>query len=363
MSSNKKNRKIAVTADLHLREEEDYSNRYDTFIKILDSLKEKGIDKLIVAGDVFDKDYSNYRKFEEICSNEKYRNINFHIIPGNHDPELKDDFFTADNISVYSKTQLVSLDEEFDFLFVPYLAESVMGDEAVKNKPKDTNKKWVLVGHGDYIEGKKIPNPYEEGVYMPLTKADTSRLQFSFVFLGHIHKPTKKENLYYPGSPYPLHRNEEGLRRIVVFDPEKEKVEELNIETDVVYYNEKITLLPFTGKQEEGYIKQELDKVINNWSLSGEDLSKVELNLLCSGYITTSKNDVKKVIKTHLQDKVQEVTTDLSAVSITTIEPEKEEVLLEINKKINKLSGDEEEIDEDYKKEVLKHALKTIYER
>ena len=46
-----------------------------------------------------------------------------------------------------------------------------MGEVIGEHSQNLTAKKWVLIAHGDRTGGLKIPNPYEEGIYMSLTEA------------------------------------------------------------------------------------------------------------------------------------------------------------------------------------------------
>ena len=95
--------KIAITADCHLTTIEDHPERYQAFENILDQLVKRNIEVLIVAGDLFDKGMTNYADFEGICRKKKYQTIQIRVLPGNHDPNLKEGNFTAPNINVISE--------------------------------------------------------------------------------------------------------------------------------------------------------------------------------------------------------------------------------------------------------------------
>ena len=88
--------KIAVTADVHLNEK--HNERFDAFKNIVNQVKNKKIKYLIVAGDLFDQDDTNYSYFDEYCK--KNKEIDFLIIPGNHDLNLTQSHFTVTNITV-----------------------------------------------------------------------------------------------------------------------------------------------------------------------------------------------------------------------------------------------------------------------
>ena len=90
--------KIAITGDVHLTTREGHPERWGTFENILKWNAEKRIHKLIIPGDLFHKDYRNYAEFNELTS--EYSNIEFHIIPGNHDPSISQKVLTGSNVHV-----------------------------------------------------------------------------------------------------------------------------------------------------------------------------------------------------------------------------------------------------------------------
>ncbi len=356
--------KIAITADIHLSKNEKHSERYNALLKLLNYLVSNNINHLIIAGDLFDKGETNYKEFENICKQKEYQSIFFYIIPGNHDLNLTSKLFTSKNIKIIDKPQALLLeDNDFHFLFLPYREKITMGEEIVKYLSDVKDKKWALVGHGDYIEGQRIPNPHEEGVYMPLTRSDIYKFNPSFVFLGHIHKPINIENFYYPGSPHPLHRNETGLRRFLVFDTVKEKVESINIDSDVIYYNEKLILLPFLGvAQTENYIKEYTNNILSSYNLKEEEQKKIKLTIDVFGYIKEDKKAIEEVIKTLLEKKINKADINMQEVGVVQDVEEKSEVAHEALKKIENIEGDNK-VSSVLKETITKHILEIIYSK
>jgi len=84
---------------LHLKSQNETPERYEVLNKIIDYLKSQDIKDLIIAGDLFDKEFHNYSDFENICRNNT--TINFYIIRGNHDADLKSSSFSSPNIKVF----------------------------------------------------------------------------------------------------------------------------------------------------------------------------------------------------------------------------------------------------------------------
>ncbi len=354
--------KIAVTADIHLSKDERHKERYSALLRLLDYLASNNINHLIIAGDLFDKGETNYKEFEEICQQKEYKNILFYIIPGNHDLNLTSKLFNAKNIKVIQEPQTLSMgNKDLQLLFLPYKEKTTMGEEVVKSFPFILNKKWVLIGHGDYIEGQRSPNPYEEGVYMPLTRSDIYKFSPLYVFLGHIHKPINIENFYYPGSPHPLHRNETGKRRFLVLDIEKEKVESINIDSDVIYYNEKMTLLPFLDvAQTEKYIKEYINNTLSSYNLKKDQEKSIKLTLDVFGYTTEDKKEIELLIENLLKERIKEVNINMQEVGVVQDVVERSEVTHSALQKLQKIE-EEDDLDESLKQNITKHILQTIY--
>ncbi len=267
---------IAITADVHLPAGENHPERYNALVNILDSLVKNDIQKLVIAGDLFDKDCSGYSRFEEVCR--QYPQIGIHIIPGNHDPDISRSVIVGENIRIYDSPAL----EEFDglsFVFIPYLETSGIGECLEEINPE---KRWVLVGHGDYFGGRKQRNPYEKGTYMPLYRKDIEKFSPWKVFLGHIHKPMNIDNLYYPGSPCGIDINETGRRRYIVFNTATGHTSSEIVRTDVIYLQEKFLVIPDENEVER--LRNDAEKRIVAWGLDEEDRGRARIRIKATGY-------------------------------------------------------------------------------
>ena len=212
--------KIAITADLHLTTQDKHPERFQAFSDILQQCRDSGIETLIIAGDLFDENVSNFSDFELVYREHASDKLTIYIIPGNHDHRLVDSAIALDNVRVITETTLIDLDQELPFLFVPYIDEVTMGEEIAKQKDQLKPERWILIGHGDWGSGIRPPDPYEKGVYMPLAGSDISVYRPMKAFLGHIHLPFDSDVVHYVGSPCPLNIGETGRRRFIVFDTE-----------------------------------------------------------------------------------------------------------------------------------------------
>ena len=271
--------KIAITADIHLKNKAEQPERYNALESILGRIKTENIETLIVAGDLFDKNFRNYAEFERLCK--KYPQIQLHIIPGNHDAEISEKNIVSSNVHIYNLPTLVEIGSN-TFLFVPYKEKTKMYEQIVNLKEEIEGKEWTLIGHGDYYCGAKELNPFEPGTYMPLSRENVAALAPKTVFLGHIHKPANWHNVYYCGSPCGLDISEVGKRRFLVFDSMDGSIIPIAVKTDVLYFEESFVIVPLDN--EVPLLKQEIANRIKSWNLDPADKSKAVLRIEAVGY-------------------------------------------------------------------------------
>jgi DNA repair exonuclease SbcCD nuclease subunit len=272
--------KIAVTADVHLRTRDSHPERYNALEDVFEQTVEAGVEHLIIAGDLFDKDFQNYSEFESLCR--EHCALQLHIIPGNHDPSISAKSITGDNIHIYTIPTVVEFDS-VPFLFIPYEEGAKMGEKIAEMEHDIDEKQWVLVGLGDFYGGVKEPNPLEPGTYMPLSRSDIGRFKPASVFLGHIHKPhDPSDRVTYVGSPCGLDISEDGRRTFVVYDTAEGTFERHVIETDVLYFSESFLVLP--RDSEVTLLKQEIEIRIEEWDIAPSDHQKIQVRVRASGY-------------------------------------------------------------------------------
>ena len=272
--------KIAVTADAHLRAGAGYPERYNALENVFAQTVAAGIETLIIAGDLFDKDFQNYSEFESLCRD--HLKVKVHIIPGNHDPSISKKSITGENVHIYTEPEILEFDS-LTFLFVPYTEKAKMGEKIAQLEHENDGKEWVLVGHGDFYGGVKELNPLEPGTYMPLSRKDLGRFKPRTVFLGHIHKPhSPHDHVHYVGSPCGLDISETGHRRFLVYDTTDGSIEPRAIETDVLYFTETFLVLP--REDEVPLLEQEIAKRIESWNIDASDHSKVQVRVEANGY-------------------------------------------------------------------------------
>lgn len=330
--------KIAITADVHLKTKEETSERYSALENILYQLKALGVNNLFIAGDLFDKDLTNYTDFERLCKN--YPQIKLNIICGNHDYGISSRFFTASNVEIIESTQLREIDG-LTIVLIPYVSIKSI-DEVLSEFFQSQNipERWILIAHGDYITGNRELNSYEPGIYMPLTTKSIIRYNPLKVFLGHIHKPSKFGRVFYPGSPCGLDITETGKRSFILYDTKLDSVEEVFVSTEKIYFDESIIMLPF--EDETLFLRRKFDEIIKNWGVSKDELNKVVLRLSLRGYTY----DLKKTESTLLRitsllgiNLYNKDGLDLSGIkTLNELEEDRIYLLKRIQKKIENLN-------------------------
>lgn len=283
--------KIAITADVHLRSQEETPERYNALTNILSQCDSQGIEVLIVAGDLFDKEYQNYSEFEALCAESP--NVQLHIIPGNHDPGLRPENIVSVNVTIYVEPTPVLWDST-TFLFVPYIAGKTMGQQIAEAGEHLMPDQWILVGHGDYLPGTLVPNPHEPGIYMPLTRATIDQTSPRAVLLGHIHAAYSAEQVHYAGSPCGIDLSETGRRRFLLYDTATGIVTHNTVDTDRLYFDEEFTLVPMDD--EIVRLEEAIEVRIASWDLQESEYEKVRLRVRANGYVK-DRNAATEILK------------------------------------------------------------------
>jgi len=347
--------KIAITADVHLKTKSESPERWNALSDILDKMLSENINTIIIAGDLFNEESQNYSDFDKFCNKKEYtdNNIRFLIIPGNHDPSISQQYFTSRNIKVFSKPEIIKFDDSpASFFFIPYLPTRSMG-EIIAEYSKNLTGAWVLIGHGDYATGLHNPNPYEPGIYMPITRNDIEYYNPFKVILGHIHKKNNIGKVYYPGSPCGLDINETGKRSFIILNTETMEITDITIDTDYIFFNETLIALPTTSEFE--YMEEKTQKMIKSWNLTKNEIPKARIRLKIRGY-TSDRNKISEVIKKALKDYsfYDNEQPDLTGLSVFN-DPERITIIENLKDEIEKLKWDD---DITSKEDIMEKALK-----
>jgi len=204
--------KIAIITDQHFGARNDsihFLDYYEKFYKntFFPTLDNNGINTVLILGDTFDRrKYVNFYSlkrtkdmfFDELAK----RNIQVHMLAGNHDTYFKNtnevnsiDLLLKEytNIKVIDKPTTIWLDnEKYPICMMPWICPENHDDSMFVLSDTDAN---ICMGHFE-IAGFAMHRgmPSHEGLDRGLFK------KFSTVFSGHYHHRSNQDNIRYLGK-------------------------------------------------------------------------------------------------------------------------------------------------------------------
>ena len=186
--------------------------------EIVEYVKKENIPYFFIAGDLYEQDYIRKSTIEYINNLFKeIENTKIFIVPGNHDPYIKNSFYKQykwnDNVHIFTN-KLEQVEAEnvdiYGYGFNDFYMKNDYENIEIKNK----NKINILLTHGSLDNGKE-----ENKEYNPLTSKKLKNLGFDYVALGHIHKKSyndyEGQRIVYPGSTISLGFDELGERGFI----------------------------------------------------------------------------------------------------------------------------------------------------
>jgi DNA repair exonuclease SbcCD nuclease subunit len=342
--------RVAVTADLHLRESN--PERLENLEVLIQQLLSREIHLLIIAGDLFDAADKSYAQFDSLA--QRLPDIRLLIVPGNHDPDLRRELFASDNIQVFARPTLKRIDQRL-FLFLPYREGSTIGEtiSALQDSEGLRSHPWILVSHGDFTAPRREENG-REGGYFPLTREDLARFKPAKVILGHIHVPNSTTGeVVYPGSPYPITSDEYGQRRVLILETKSASIDELPLTHPPVQVRAEVFLIP-DGREEE-QTRRQLESILAEQEPSGNLVVKAVIK----GY-SASRRKAQGFVEAYLSERGIPCTgIDLEPLRVN--DQENLATLAEaVRQRVERLQleyGEAEEL----RQEVLEKALAIVY--
>lgn len=351
--------KVALTADLHLTDPSRHPDRYDALKNILWQIREEEVHSLVIAGDLFDSTVRNFQAFEKICGEKDFAALDIYVIPGNHDATLRQTALALNNIQVIEKPEIRHIDSNgAPFLFLPYKDGATMGEHIEPFADQLKEFQWILVSHGDWMESYQESNPYEKGVFMPLTKQDIQRYQPQRVFLGHIHKPYISERVHYMGSPCGLDISECGLRRFLLYDTESQTFDERYVNTEHIYFDEVCIVFPM--EDEENYIQEWAQNTIQAWGLKPEHKECVQVRVRARGY-SADRQQLITILKKCFSDFhfYEDKEPDVSEVQLAS-DPERSYISYRVREALKEMEWSDG-LDQPSQDDIWLASLETIY--
>ncbi len=245
--------RILHTSDWHLGKrlfKLDRSLEHQFFLNwLIDTLKTKSIDVLLIAGDIFDTPmppHQSIQMFYDFLSRVSLEtNTDTYIIAGNHDSglllEAPSKILKNHRVKVWGKLNdpkdhweiIKKGHEEIELCSIPFFRSHELlphedGDALLSLKgylQKDKKAPQVLMLH--HLAGMYEAAGSEQVINLSgVDSIPTDILKsFDYVALGHIHKPQRiGENMYYSGSPIPLRFSETQKKSVVIATVENQKI-------------------------------------------------------------------------------------------------------------------------------------------
>jgi DNA repair exonuclease SbcCD nuclease subunit len=350
--------KVSIAADLHLTTQEQHPERFNALADILQQSVALDIEWLFLAGDTFETIGQNFTEFEAICREDRFRRINIVLLPGNHDVSVHPRMFSAENIRVITEAELFQPDPDLLPVFLlPYSEGKTMGEFIAQATGGLPANGWILIGHGDWMDGHYEPDPSEPGIYMPLTRFDIEHFQPLQVILGHIHKPMDLQRVTYIGSPCATAINELGRRRFITLDLKTGITQSHFVDTDIIYLAETFIVYPLEDEFE--YLRLQLEERIRQWNLSDSETQKAVIHIRVQGY-TSDKQKLDMVFRSALKSyTLFNDEPDLSTVLLAD-DNSRSDIATLTSQWIEELDWQESEVNPD-KQEILLAALQVIY--
>lgn len=286
------------------------------FKKVIEYIKENKIPYLFIAGDLYDHEYVRQSTIDFIndCFKQIPNTLIF-ITPGNHDPYLKNSYYTkynwSKNVRIFtSKVEKIEM-KDFDLYGYGfedfYLKESKIEEINIENKEKLN----ILITHASLDGGYD-----DQRVYNTISSSKLKQLGFDYVALGHIHKANltkENRNIIYPGSTISLGFDELGEHGMIVGNIEKGKIEVEFIKLDDKEFKE--LEIDITNINEP----EELLEKIETLELNEKDLYKIILkgnrNFEINTYKLYKQIETRNIIK--IKDKTK-IGYDLNKIANST---------------------------------------------
>ena len=246
------------------------------FKKMIDYIKDNNIEYLFISGDLYEHKYIKQSTIEYI--NKLFQEIpdtKIYIAPGNHDPFLKNSYYSkfnwSNNVKIFSNN-IEKIENEnvniYGYGFTDFYCEN----SGIENIEIDNKEKLnILVIHGA-LDSSNI----EDRQYNPIKKNMLKTKGFDYVALGHIHKldynTEENQKIVYPGSTISLGFDELGKHGMIVGEF-KEKELNLNfVPLDEKEY--KVIQLDITNMNS----KEELIEKIENVDIKENEYIEIVLN-------------------------------------------------------------------------------------
>ncbi len=231
--------KLIHTADVHLREYQDY--RWQALEEILNTAKLKQADLLTISGDLFDQDSASQQLREKVRALFSKYDLQIVILPGNHDVNsYNSGEYYGENvhtiINANEQNQKLFSFKDISIAGIPFAQitkEQLINKIQGINQSFEDNQTNILLIHGEltdlFFDSYDFGNEGDKR-YLPFSLNLFANSKIDYVLAGHFHTKfhlkkisnTRLKNggfFIYPGSPASITTRETGLRSVALIQP------------------------------------------------------------------------------------------------------------------------------------------------
>ncbi len=379
--------RLLHTSDWHLGEKlmgRDREEEHSLFLNwLLQLLKDKNIDTLIISGDIFDKsvppNYALKLYYNFLSMAKKVDNLkNIIITAGNHDMSsslnapkellkaLEIDVITdGDNL----EQEIITIERNNKISGIicatPFLREKILKNsfydidknrgevirDGIKNHYEEllkkaklitTSKPIIAMGHLT-VNGAKLTPSSERDIYVGNLEGINSSIfgDFDYIALGHFHKFQKiQDNIFYSGSPIPLSFSESEEKKVILVDFDKNEKEFISIPLF-----RRLIIVSGTLEEIEKKFGEIQNNILKSWievsikgDFTGEFINK-KVREIAKNYnidiLTVKYNQNKQETREHLYTPPEELTPiNVFKRKLNEENKENKEIFMEIFKEI-----------------------------
>lgn len=234
----------------------------ETFAAIIECAKKRNVDCLFIAGDLFHHQplQKDLKEVNDLFS--MIPHIRVVIVAGNHDPIRKNSaylsFSWSPNVLLFESEQLCSVyfrNINTEVTGFSYHTTEITDARLNQAKCKNDERIHILLGHGGDLK------------HVPINLNKLADSNFSYIALGHIHKPEilLEKRAAFCGSPEPLNSTETGEHGIFIgeINPSSKKLTSLEFLpiAKCKYISLRVNVTPTTTNTELFLkISQEIEK-------------------------------------------------------------------------------------------------------
>ena len=193
------------------------------FKKVIDFVNDKKVDFLFICGDLYEQDYVRKSTIDFINNEfEKIKNTRVILIPGNHDPFIKNSYYNNyswnENVIIVDKNIRKIECDDVD-IYAYGFDDFELENEEIYKLNLNKEKFNILLTHGDLYSASK---------YNSINLKRVLQLGFDYIAIGHIHKRDE----YYSGSLISLGFDELGEHGFIYGKVENKKLNREFIKAD-----------------------------------------------------------------------------------------------------------------------------------